>query len=299
MTVATAPVRLTPAGEAVRESEGRTASPAVIAAGQRGARIPRQTPPPPDALRVPTADAVLVAFQPIVGLPAMQLTGVEALARFPAPPTAPPHLWFARAEWAGTARDLEIGVVTRALARWVARPVGDYVAVNVSTRTLVDPALLTVLLDADAPYGGVVVEVTEHARVDDDDEARDAIGRLRAAGARVALDDVGAGFASPDLVRRLRPDIVKIDGGVVAGLRGDAADRLVAAATIEATVEAAREVGATVAAEGVETPDDLRAVRAFGVDEAQGYLFGRPSSHRALCRRWGAVRLPAARPATP
>jgi EAL domain-containing protein (putative c-di-GMP-specific phosphodiesterase class I) len=225
---------------------------------------------------------VVVALQPIVSLSDMTLRGVEALARFPAPPTAPPNVWFARAERAGVARRLELAVVRRALHLWQRDPVGDYVAVNVSARTLVDPALLTVLLEADVPYGSVVVEMTEHSRVDDDDEALAAIDRLRAAGARVALDDVGAGFASLELARRLRPDVIKIDAGVIAQLRSVPCELLIAGAA----VSVARELGASVAVEGVETLDDLHSVRALGADEAQGFFFGRPSADRSVWRRW-------------
>lgn len=233
-------------------------------------------------------DDVVVALQPIVALSDMRLRGVEALARFPAPPTAPPNVWFAHAERAGVARRLELAVVRQALRLWQQDPVGDYVAVNVSARTLVDPALLTVLLEADVPYGSVVVEMTEHSRVDDDDEALAAIERLRAAGARVALDDVGAGFASLELAQRLRPDIIKIDAGVIAQLRSAPCEPLI----VNAAVTVARELGASVSVEGIETVGDLRGVRALGADEAQGWLFGHPSADRVVWRQWAARSRP-------
>jgi EAL domain-containing protein (putative c-di-GMP-specific phosphodiesterase class I) len=224
-------------------------------------------------------------MQPIVSVPTGRIAGVEALARFPSAPGASPRRWFARAEVAGTARQLELAAVERALEAWHREPIGDYVAVNVSVLTLLDPALLTLVLAGEVPYGGVVVEITEHSTVDDDAATLAAIERLRAAGARVALDDVGAGFTSLDVVRRLRPDILKIDGGLVAGLRSAHGRHVL----VRAAARLARDIGASLTFEGIETGGDLAAARAYGADEVQGYHLARPTADRRAWRAWAAA----------
>jgi EAL domain-containing protein (putative c-di-GMP-specific phosphodiesterase class I) len=98
---------------------------------------------------------------------------------------------------------------------------------------------------------------------------------LRERGLRVAVDDVGAGYASLRHVLELRPDIIKIDRSLVHGLADDNARRV----AVTAFVALARDLGSTVIAEGVEDRSDYAAVRELGVHGAQGYLLGRPSTH--------------------
>jgi EAL domain-containing protein (putative c-di-GMP-specific phosphodiesterase class I) len=231
--------------------------------------------------RIGSGVGVAVAFQPIVSLRHAEIEGVEALARFPGASPAPPQHWFDRADAFGFGPSLQLATARRALDLWRAHPIGRYVAINVSSRALVDPQLLTTVLEADVPYGSVLVEITEERPVSDDDETRAAIERLRAAGARVAIDDVGAGYASLDLVARLRPDVVKIDRSLLDGLRTAGRDDLATAATA-----LARSIGADVTVEGVETHDDLRRCHVLGADAAQGHLLGRPSLEPAVWRSW-------------
>jgi EAL domain-containing protein (putative c-di-GMP-specific phosphodiesterase class I) len=233
---------------------------------------------------------VAVAFQPIVSLRDDEIEGVEALARFPGAHPAPPQDWFAKADAIGCGLRLQLATVRRAIELWRANPIGHYVAVNVSSRALVDPQLLTAVLEADVPYGSVVVEVTEQRPVQDDDETRAAIERLRAAGTRIALDDVGTGFASLDLVARLRPDIVKVDRSLLRRLRDSVSDD----ATAAAATALAHAYGGCVAIEGVESIEDLRRCRALGADAAQGHYLGRPSTQPAIWRAWAGGRRSAA-----
>jgi len=165
---------------------------------------------------------------------------------------------------------LELAAIRAGLAK-AGRPAGQALFVNVSARALVSERFLAGLpLELD----GVVIELCENT---DDIELRlvaDAVSRLRARGARIALDDVGAGAQEFARLAQLRPDIVKIDRSLV---RGCAFDRG-SAALLRALVTYAGEMRLELCAEGVEDAADLRQLVSLGVTHAQGYLLGRPGA---------------------
>jgi EAL domain-containing protein (putative c-di-GMP-specific phosphodiesterase class I) len=99
---------------------------------------------------------------------------------------------------------------------------------------------------------------------------------------RLAVDDVGAGYASFRHVLQLHPDIIKIDRSLVDGIAADSALRSIAGNL----VLLALDIRATVVAEGVENLADLEVLETIGVDMAQGYLFARPCVDRAAWSRW-------------
>jgi EAL domain-containing protein (putative c-di-GMP-specific phosphodiesterase class I) len=104
--------------------------------------------------------------------------------------------------------------------------------------------------------------------------------RLRAAGVRVAADDVGAGNAGLRLLSQLRFDVVKIDLSLVQGGAGHVAVREV----VGSLVDLSARWGARVIAEGIETADQLTLVRELGIGAGQGYLLGRPAAQPAVAR---------------
>ena len=118
----------------------------------------------------------------------------------------------------------------------------------------------------------VIFEVVETVHVDDPDRLVDILAHYRQAGFRVALDDVGAGFSSLNLLVRLRPDIIKLDKALIRGVDRDPFRAAIAAKLLEA----ARELGVRTVAEGVETMGELEWLRAWGGDLVQGYLIARP-----------------------
>jgi EAL domain-containing protein (putative c-di-GMP-specific phosphodiesterase class I) len=122
-------------------------------------------------------------------------------------------------------------------------------------------------LDADQ----VVFEATERNRYADLDVAVGQMERIRRRGARLAIDDVGAGWASLEAVTRFRPDVLKLSGRLVSRLPGPEAS-----AAVGAVVKMAHQLGTWVVAEGVETRQQAAALRALDADWAQGHLFGRP-----------------------
>ena len=127
------------------------------------------------------------------------------------------------------------------------------------------------------------MEITEHSRVTDYNEARKTIKGLREAGVHLAIDDAGAGYATFRHILRLRPDIIKMDQSITQHIDRDQAR--VALAT--ALVIFASEIGAVVIAEGVETRGELAALQAAGVSRAQGFALSVRSRCRWCCRSRG------------
>ena len=221
--------------------------------------------------RVLAGDALAVVFQPITDLRSDAVVGMEALARFACVPHRPPNEWFAEAVAVGLGTELELAAVRAALAAADRFSPQTFVSVNVSPSTAVAPALAE-LLDGRVARR-VVLELTEHDRIDSYEPLLGALDALRAQGVRIAVDDAGAGYAGLQHILRLRPDVLKLDMALVRGIDTDPARR----ALTTALVLFAAEIDSMIVAEGIETADELATMRALGVQCAQGYLLGRPS----------------------
>nr|WP_281373032.1 EAL domain-containing protein [Kineococcus aurantiacus] len=218
--------------------------------------------------------------QPVVDLRTGRVVGAEALSRFTSPAglARRPEQVFSDARSAGVGVELEQAAIASALPLLGRLPPGAYLSVNASPEALADPRSLDLLLSGRPDR--LVVEVTEHAPVADYGALREATAHLRRHGARIAVDDAGAGFASLQHVLQLTPDIVKLDIAFVHGIDTDPARRAVA----RALVGFASELGSTVVAEGVEREGELTVLTELGVDCGQGYLLGRPTATPP----WGA-----------
>jgi EAL domain-containing protein (putative c-di-GMP-specific phosphodiesterase class I)/nitrogen-specific signal transduction histidine kinase len=223
-----------------------------------------------------------VAYQPLVDLRTGDCIGLEALARFPEPYHVPPQT-FGAAERVGLGIELEVAVVRRALEILPALSPGHLLALNMSPTALLSCEPWEALWrDGMLPLSRLVVEVTEHAAVSAYAGLRRELQPLRERGLRIAVDDAGAGYASLRHILELRPDFIKLDRWLIDGLAEDGARRV----AVGSFVALARELGAGVIAEGIERPEDLEAVRELGIDAAQGYLLGRPSSDQDLIAAW-------------
>ncbi len=220
--------------------------------------------------RVLAAGAFKVLLQPIVDLQTGRLLGAEALARFAPEPQRSPDLWFAEAAAAGLGVQLELALADLALRTLELLPPDAFVAVNLGPQALSSPQLPGLLTAVDGER--VVIELTEHVRVDDYPSLLAAIGRLRELGVRLAVDDIGAGFASLEHIVNLAPDLVKLDREFTRGIDRDASRRAVA----RALVGLSEECAAQAVAEGIETPAELETVRRLGIRLGQGYLMARP-----------------------
>jgi EAL domain-containing protein (putative c-di-GMP-specific phosphodiesterase class I)/CheY-like chemotaxis protein len=215
-------------------------------------------------------DVLRMVFQPICTL-AGETTGAEALARFECEPLRTPDLWFAEAAEVGLLLELEILAVRKALEALPSLPEPLYLSVNVSPTTLTSTALRQVLEQTDGSR--VVVEVTEHAPIDDYESLREALATLRAFGVRVAVDDAGAGFASLRHILRLEPEFIKLDRALIDGIEVDRSRQALAAGLISF----AQKIDAVIIAEGIERAPEVEMLVELGVPLGQGYLFARPA----------------------
>lgn len=235
-----------------------------------------------DALLRP--DGIRAHLQPVVRVADSAIVGHEVLSRSTAYPRTSPATWLAAAEEVGRRAEVELACL-EAAAELGEPPDRALLFVNVSPDVLVGPEFGE--LAKRLPRH--VIEVTEHAAVEAYEPLREALSRLRGNGSLVAVDDVGAGYASMAHVLQLNPSFIKIDRSLVQGLDGDPGRR----ALVEALQAFAAAVGALTIAEGVETEDELRALREMGVDLAQGYLLARPS------QEWAEVSAAARRVLVP
>jgi len=221
------------------------------------------------------------AFQPILAADGSRLFAQEALLRCEEPTLSHPAAVFDAAERAQ--RLWDVGQLVRAN---VARAVDDAPAdclffVNLHRSDLDDP----MLYDADAPLGRVakrvVFEVTERVSLESMASLTEQAKALRKLGYRLALDDLGAGYAGLTSFVRLEPEFVKLDTSLVRDLHQSDAKRKI----VGSMVELCHEMGKRVIAEGVEQRAEHETLRELGCDFVQGYLFGEPARLDSVAAR--------------
>src|SRR5439155_16838520 len=127
-------------------------------------------------------DTLKIVFQPIISLETAEVWGVEALSRFVTPPQRTPDVWFAEADEVGMGAELELLAIRKALQALPVLSMEGYVSLNVSPKTLVEPELENLVRHPDVPTSRLVLEVTEHAAIEDYEQLTDAMGRLRPQG---------------------------------------------------------------------------------------------------------------------
>ncbi|HEV8572930.1 MAG TPA: EAL domain-containing protein, partial [Actinomycetota bacterium] len=220
--------------------------------------------------RVLAGEGLTMVFQPIADLLTGRIVGLEALARFSLEPQQGPDRWFAEAAEVGLAIDLELAAARAALAHFDHVPQGAYLSVNLSPETVTFSSFRDIFINASVDR--VVVEITEHAPVQDYAALADALGEFRNGGGRLAVDDAGAGFASLRHILRLAPDLIKLDVTLTRNIDSDQASQAMASAL----ASFASKTHARIVAEGIETQEELAALRDLGIDHGQGYLLARP-----------------------
>jgi EAL domain-containing protein (putative c-di-GMP-specific phosphodiesterase class I) len=212
-----------------------------------------------------------IVYQPIYNLDDGRIAGFECLSRFPLDPQRPPNEWFSEAHEVGLGGALEMAAIREALSalKNVRPPL--YLTVNCSPGIIADGSLHEAIKTAD--LSRVIVEITEHVHIDDYSKLLEQLSTLRALGLRVAIDDAGAGYSSMRHILKIHPDIIKLDISLTKNIDADSTQRALAAALIAF----ARETGATIVAEGIETEAELRTLKRLGISAAQGYYLARPS----------------------
>lgn len=220
--------------------------------------------------RVLADGAIRCLVQPVVRLSDDAVVGYEALAR-PQDEELElgPQEWLDLADRYDLRCQLELAMLRAAVA--LGPPPGDVpLFVNASAATLLHADFEAIR----ATLPRHVLELTEHDPVQDYAQLLPRLAAWRAQGTHVAVDDVGAGYATMAHVLRLDPTYLKIDRSIVAGLDRDPRRR----ALVAALHTLAAESGARSIAEGVERPQELAALREIGIDAAQGFLLCRPAA---------------------
>ena len=223
-------------------------------------------------------------YQPVIDLTSNDVIAFEALVRWRHPRRGllAPNLFVPLAEETGLITELGAWVLEaacREAVRWTSdgNP-PPAVAVNVSARQLADPdlvyAVARALESTRLPAERLWLEVTETAVLDDLDESLETLGVLDRLGVSIALDDFGEGQSSLSHLEMLTPvSVLKISARFIASADNP---RSRGAATVEAVIGLGRSIGLRTVAEGVETSEQLAALRATGCSAAQGFLFARP-----------------------
>jgi len=214
---------------------------------------------------------VWMAYQPIVRYSTRTTFGYEGLLRSTDATFPGPAAIIACAE--RLERLDEVGrLVRRQVAETIRRSGIDHVFVNVHPKDLLDDELF----HPDAPLSRiaprVVLEITERAALDDIKDVHDRVQRLRALGYRIAVDDIGAGYAALTSVANLQPEVMKIDIALVRNIDTDPVKKKL----VRAMVTLCQDMQVAVIAEGIETEAERDTINSLGCDLLQGYLFGRP-----------------------
>jgi EAL domain-containing protein (putative c-di-GMP-specific phosphodiesterase class I)/DNA-binding NarL/FixJ family response regulator len=213
--------------------------------------------------------AFSTVFQPIVDLTDSSVIGYEALTRFN--DGTPPERRFAEAAALEVGIELEAATLAVALEASQALPDGAWLSVNVSPAFVLEEHTLRRLLSE--ANRSVVLELTEHDRIDDYKQFRGAVGRLGPP-LKLSVDDAGSGFASLRHVLALEPNYIKLDRTWVKGVQADRARQ----ALLAGLHHFATETGCPLIAEGVETEAELDTLRKLDVELGQGYYLGRPAA---------------------
>ena len=227
-----------------------------------------------------------LVYQPIVDVASGSLMGVEALLRWthPVQGSISPAEFIPLAEASGAILPIGRWVLSQACAQaasWqLLRPVGTTslgLAVNVSGRQLTDRQLLATVRAALAESGLaphlLTLELTESVLFAEEEDVMAALVALRALGVRLAIDDFGTGHSSLSRLSQYPIDTLKVDGSFINALTPDVS---VPDVLVTAILALGGGLGMQVIAEGVETEEQLAALRALGCPQAQGYLFARP-----------------------
>ena len=233
-----------------------------------------------------TRGELSVVYQPLVDLQSDALAGFEALVRWRSGTRGiiSPADFIPLAEERGLIEEIGAWVldeVGRTLCGWRQRgllPAGVYVNVNVSPRQLQSERLIELvshtLREYAVPNGSLGLEITETAMMQDPGTSAERLRMLRHLGVRIAVDDFGTGYSSLGYLQRFPIDAVKIDRSFVSGMASGSANMEI----VRAVTALGRELRLKVVAEGIETEQQLQALRTLGCHIGQGYLLSRPLS---------------------
>ncbi len=234
---------------------------------------------------------IVLAYEPVVEAKSRKVAFYECLIRVYRPDGGIAHAndIIPVAERIGLVRMLDHRVLELVVNELAANP-GLRASVNVSPASTVDPdwwAGLGALLRAHKSAAErLIVEITETAAIQDVDDARGFVTRVKDLGCRIAIDDFGAGHTSFRNLRKLGVDIVKIDGAFVHNMMKSADDR----AFVHTLIDLSRRLGLQTVAEWVQNEETAAMLSEWGVDFLQGALIGLAAAERPWAITDRAVR---------
>ncbi len=213
-----------------------------------------------------------VVVQPLIDLKTAQVAGWEVLTRAHEDLDIAPSELFAAAAAMGVGADLHIIAVQAALELRSTLPAGSFLTFNVDPRAVVSGHVQALLREQE-DLSGLIVELVEAAWPVDPTALLASLVDLREHGARIAVDDVGAGYSGLSQLMAVRPELIKLDKSLIQNLPNDPA----AQALVTAVSLLSGTLDAWIAVEGIEDEEQLRAVSELGIPLAQGYIFGMPA----------------------
>jgi EAL domain-containing protein (putative c-di-GMP-specific phosphodiesterase class I) len=213
-----------------------------------------------------------VAYQPIVSWSEQHVFAWEALVRNKEPTLRSPPDLFEAAERLGRLQELGRVIRNRVARTADELPSGGLLFVNVHALELDDESLFSAMAPLSKHAKSVVLEITERAPIDKIRDVGNRVAQLRALGYRIAVDDLGAGYAGLASFAHLEPEVVKVDMSLIRGLdRSPMKQKL-----LSSIVALCQELGIKMIAEGIETEEEREMLVSLGGDLCQGYLFARP-----------------------
>lgn len=218
-------------------------------------------------------DALWMAYQPIVAVSTRATFAFEALVRSAEPAMSGPAALFDAAERLDRLAELGRRIRGRVAAMASESP-ETTLFVNLHPRDLVDEELFSATAPLSRVAGRVVLEITERASLDHVADVRGRIARLRQLGYRIAIDDLGAGYAGLASFAQLEPEVVKLDMSLIRDIHVHATKRKL----VRSMVSLCADLGLTLVVEGVETVLERDVLVEIGCDLMQGYLFAKPAN---------------------
>jgi len=190
-----------------------------------------------------------------------------------------PNYIFDVARGCGMLQQIDVAARKAAIDRMVLDDIGETLFVNLTPSAIEEPfssldGTVRMIDEAQIPHERIVFEIIESDGIQDAHHLKGVLHPYRKAGFRVALDDVGAGYSSLNLLHQLRPEFVKLDMDLIRGVNADPYKGFIA----QKIIEIATTLGVETIAEGVETPEELAWVQDNGATYAQGHVIGRPTT---------------------
>lgn len=233
--------------------------------------------------RVISDDALTIVYQPVYRLHDNRLAGWEALSRFAGEPKRPPNEWFDDAAKVGLGKELEFAALRKAASAMSEFRSYLGLSINLSPSSILSPEFAEHM--EGLRLNRLAIEVTEHEAVENYSELIEALAPFRKKGLWLAVDDAGAGHSSFRHVLDLKPDVIKLDMSITRNVDSDPGRFALA----KAFTAFARSIGSEVLAEGIETEQELNALREVGISKVQGYLVGRPVPWAEACEGQGVI----------